>query len=121
MIHERDEAEYARTKRAIVLVLKKSRRYEPAIDDIYIDEIVRSTIQSRKIEVFLHTDTATEQTHVRVADIRVKLAKIIVTAMRELAISPRDRLVNQTQATVIEQIRDAILRGSKNEEQQPDQ
>lgn len=114
MAYDHDAAEYTRMKHALVNTLEKYGGYEPAVDEISIDQMLRSTIQSRKIDAFLNTDTATEYTYTRVIDSRVKLAKIIDTAMQQLAISRRDRLTNQTQTTLLRELKNTILREVKN-------
>ena len=106
-----DAAEYSRMRRELVETVEKLGGYEPAVDDIHIDMIVRHLIYLRKIEAFLNTETATEYTYASVADSKVKLEKIIENAIRELAISRRDRLTTQTQANLMAELREAMLRG----------
>jgi hypothetical protein len=56
----RDAAEYSRMRRELVETVEKLGGYEPAVDDIHIDIIVRHLIYLRKIEAFLNAETATE-------------------------------------------------------------
>jgi hypothetical protein len=49
-----------------------------------------------------------------VTDTKLKLSKIVEKAMRELALSRRDRLSNQSQAGIMTELREALLRGLKN-------
>jgi hypothetical protein len=109
-----DAAEYSRMRRELVETVEKLGGYEPAVDDIHIDIIVRHLIYLRKIEAFLNSETATEYTYASVADSKVKLEKIIENAIRELAISRRDRLTSQTQTTLMAELREAMLRGLRN-------
>ena len=111
---EKDAPEYERITRELAKVLKKLGGYEPAVDDLYIDEIARAVIYEKKIEIFLDADTATDYTYSRVTDSKVKLSKTIENAMRQLAINRRDRLAGQTQAGLMKELREAILRGLKS-------
>ena len=106
-----EAAEYSRMRRELVETVEKLGGYEPAVDDIHIDMIVRHLIYLRKIEAFLNMETATEYTYASVADSKVKLEKIIENAIRELAISRRDRLTSQTQTALMTELREAMLRG----------
>jgi hypothetical protein len=109
-----DAAEYSQMRRAIIETVEKLGGYEPAVDDIHVDMIVRHVIYLRKIETFLNSKTATEHTYASVADSKVKLEKIIENALRELAISRRDRLTSQTQTILMTELREAMLRGLRN-------
>jgi hypothetical protein len=109
-----DAAEYSRMRRELVETVEKLGGYEPAVDDIHIDIIVRHLIYLRKIEAFLNTEMATEYTYASVADSKAKLEKIIKNAIRELAISRRDRLTSQTQTILMTELREAMLRGLRN-------
>jgi len=110
-----DSVEYSRMRRNLIDTLQNLGGYEPAIDDILIDEIARIVIYSRKTETFLNSKTATEYTYSRVADIKVKFAKIVDNAVRQLAISRRDRLTTQTQSNLIAKIKETILQGLKDD------
>jgi hypothetical protein len=101
-------------RRELVETVEKLGGYEPAVDDIHIDMIVSHLIYLRKIEAFLNAETATEYTYASVADSKVKLEKIIENAIRELAISRRDRLTSQTQANLMTELREAMLRGLRD-------
>jgi hypothetical protein len=105
---KKDVPEYERTRYALVKVLEKAGGYEPAIDDILIDQIARTAIQAKNAEVFLDSKQSTVDTYSVVADSKLKFMKIIETSTRELALSRRDRLGKQTQTDVMEQIRQAI-------------
>jgi hypothetical protein len=115
-----DAAEYSRMRRELVETVEKLGGYEPAVDDIHIDIIVRHLIYLRKIEAFLNSETATEYTYASVADSKAKLEKIIENAIRELAISRRDRLTSQTQTTLMAELREAMLRGLSRNAGDPD-
>ena len=109
-----DAAEYSQMKHELIETVEKLGGYEPAVDDIHIDMIVRHVIYLRKIETFLNSKTATEYTYASVADSKVKLEKIIENAIRQLAISRRDRLTSQTQTILTTELREAMLRGLRN-------
>ncbi len=108
LLTKKDVPEYERTKNALVKVLEKAGGYEPAIDDILIDQIARSAIQAKNLEVFLDSKRSTVDTYSVVADSKLKLMKIIENLTRELALSRRDRLGKQTQSDIMEQISVAI-------------
>jgi hypothetical protein len=111
---EKDEPEYDRIRQELIKVLDKVGGYEPATDDLLIDQIARSAIYFRNSEVFLDSETATDYTYARVADTKLKFAKIIESAMHQLAISRRDRMGSQTQAGLMNELREAMMRGLKN-------
>jgi hypothetical protein len=113
-ILEKDTPEYRQIRRALIKVLERLGGYEPAADDIFIDEIARNTIYARNVELFLDAPTANEHTYAAVTDTKLKLAKIVENAMRELALSRRDRLGNRNQASMMTELREALLRGLKN-------
>jgi len=117
LLTKKDASEYERTKNALVKVLLKMGGYEPAIDDILIDQIARTAIQAKNLEVFLDSKHPTVNTYSIVADSKLKLIKIIENLTRELALSRRDRLGKQTQSTIIEQIRQALEEEQKHGEQ----
>ncbi len=108
LLTKKDIPEYERTRYALVKVLDKAGGYEPAIDDILIDQIARTAIQAKNLEVFLDSKQSTVDTYSVVADSKLKLMKIIENLTRELALSRRDRLGKQTQSDIITQIRQAI-------------
>jgi hypothetical protein len=108
LLTKKDVPEYERTRYKLVKVLEKAGGYEPAIDDILIDQIARTAIQAKNVEVFLDSKRPTVDTYSAVADSKLKLMKIIENATRELALSRRDRLGKQTQSTIMEQIMQAI-------------
>jgi hypothetical protein len=116
LLTKKDASEYERTKNALVKVLLKMGGYEPAIDDILIDQIARTAIQAKNLEVFLDSKQSTVNTYSIVADSKLKLIKIIENLTRELALSRRDRLGKQTQSTIIEQIRQALEEEQKHGE-----
>jgi hypothetical protein len=110
---KKDVPEYERTRYALVKVLEKAGGYEPAIDDILIDQIARTAIQAKNAEVFLDSKQSTVDTYAAVADSKLKFMKIIENATRELALSRRDRLGKQTQSDIMEQIIQAIGEAQK--------
>lgn len=111
---EKDTPEYDKIRRELIRVLERLGGYEPAADDIFVDQIARNAIYSRKIEFFLDAPTANEHTYAAVTDTKLKLSKIVEKAMQQLALSRRDRLSNQSQANVMTELREALLRGLKN-------
>lgn len=100
-------------KRELAEVLKRLGGYEPAVDDIYIDQIARAAVYSKRIEIFLDSDTATEYTHSRVTDSQLKLSKTIDNSIHELALSRRDRMGRQTEASLMNELKEAMLRALK--------
>lgn len=117
LLTEDERVEYERLKRELPEVLKKLGGYEPAVDDICIDQIAKATIYSRRVEIFLDSDTATEYTYSRVTDIKLKLWKTIDDAIRELAVSRRDRIAKETESGLMNELREAMLRELKRSEQ----
>lgn len=114
LLTKKDVPEYERTKNALVKVLEKAGGYEPAIDDILIDQIARTAIQAKNVEVFLDSKRPTVDTYSVVADSKLKLMKIIENLTRELALSRRDRLGKQTQSDIMEQIKQALEEAQKH-------
>ncbi len=117
LLTEKDVPEYERTRNALVKVLEKMGGYEPAIDDILVDQIARTAIQVRNVEIFLDSEQSTVDTYSIVADSKLKLMKIIENAYRELAISRRDRLGDQTESDLVKRLREVTQRGLKRGEQ----
>lgn len=113
LLSEKDVAEYERTRKELVKVLEKMGGYEPAVDDIHIDQIARIAIYAKRVEIFLDSNTANEDTYFRVTDTKLKLSKIIDNAMHQLALSRRDRMGKQTEASLMIELREAMLRGLK--------
>lgn len=113
LLTKKDVPEYERTKNALVKVLEKAGGYEPAIDDILIDQIARTAIQAKNVEVFLDSKRPTVDTYSVVADSKLKLMKIIENLTRELALSRRDRLGKETQSDVINELREITQQGLK--------
>jgi hypothetical protein len=114
LLTKKDVPEYERTRNALVKVLEKAGGYEPAIDDILIDQIARTAIQAKNVELYLDSKHSTVDTYSVVADSKLKLMKIIENATRELALSRRDRLGKQTQSDIMEQIKQAIGEAQKH-------
>jgi hypothetical protein len=85
-----------RARQRILLTEAEVRRVDFAVGDS------GALSRKRKIETFLNSDS------------KVKLEKIIENAIRELAISRRDRLTSQTQANLMTELREAVLRGLGN-------
>jgi hypothetical protein len=111
---EKDTLEYDQIRRELIKALERLGGYERAADDIFVDQIARNAIYSRKVEFFLDAPTANEHTYAAVTDTKLKLSRIVENAMRELALSWRDRLSNRNQANVMTELREALLRGMKN-------
>ena len=114
LLTKKDVPEYERTRYKLVKVLEKAGGYEPAIDDILIDQIAQTAIQAKNVEVFLDSKRPTVDTYSVVADSKLKLMKIIENATRELALSRRDRLGKQTQSDIMEQIKQALGEAQKH-------
>jgi hypothetical protein len=110
---EKDVPEYERTRNGLVKVLEKVGGYEPAVDDILVDQIARTEIQVRNVEIFLDSEQSTVDTYSIVADSKLKLMKIIDNAIHGLALSRRDRLGNQTESSLMRMIKEELLRGKK--------
>lgn len=108
-----DQPEFERLRKGIIEVLNKFGGYLPAIDDILVEQIASCTIYWKNAEVFLDAQTATEHTYARIADTKMKFQKMIEAAMRELALSRRDRLSQQGQTEFTSQLRGAILKAQK--------
>lgn len=117
LITEKDRAGYERTTRELAKVLKRLGGYEPIVDDIFIDQIARCAAYSNRVEVFLDSDTATEYTYSRVIDTKLKLSKTIENAMHQLALNRLDRLGKQTEASLVNEFKEALIRGMKRAKQ----
>ena len=109
-----DEPECERIKSELMKTLRKLGGYEPAVDDIYIDEIARTSIYLKHLEVFLDDENATYTTYQHVTDSRLKMRKTIDDAMNQLAITRRQRLANKTEGDIREELKQALLRGLKH-------
>ncbi len=112
-----DVAEYERTRSEIIKVLEKMGGYEPAIDDIYVAQIARTTIYLRIIEVFVDSNLATEDTYSSVTDSKLKMAKMIQNAISQLALSRSDRIGKQTQSGLMNELREKLEWTLKNGKQ----
>lgn len=106
-----DALEYFRIRNGLIEVLERVGGYEPAIDNIHIDTIARNIIFQRKADTFLTSDKANEYTFVSVADAKVKFAKIIDNALNHLAISRRNRFDNRTEASLMTELKEIVMRG----------
>ncbi len=113
LLTQKDVAEYERTKSGLLKVLEKLGGYEPAVDDIHIDQIARNLIYLNKVEFYLDSEHSTEDTYAVVADSKLKLMKMIDNAIRELALSRRDRLDKQSEAGLERTMREEFLRVMK--------
>jgi hypothetical protein len=111
---EKDRPEYVQIRRELIKVLERLGGYEPAADDIFVDEIARTAMYARKVEFFLDAPTANEHTYAAVTDTKLKLSKIVENSMRELALTRRYRLDNRKQVSIVTELREALLRGLKN-------
>jgi len=117
LLTKKDEPEYNQIRNELVKVLQKVGGYEPSVDDIHIDQIARIVVYAKKVEFYLDSDSATVDTYFRVTDIKLKQSKMIDNAIHQLAISRRDRLGNQTEGELMNELREAMLRGLKPAEQ----
>ncbi len=117
LLTEKDALEYDRIKDGRVTVLEKLGGYEPAVDDIHVDMIARALIYAKKSEAYLDSETTSADYYVIVADIKLKLAKIIDNAIQALAVSRRDRIGKQTEASLKREMKEAFLKVMKLREQ----
>lgn len=110
LLKEKDLAEYERTRSEIIKVLERHGGYEPAIDDLYVSQIATTAIYLKRIEYFVDSDLATEDTYSSVTDTKLKMGKIIENAVRQLALSRRDRISKQNQSSLMNELREEIKR-----------
>jgi hypothetical protein len=118
LLTEKDAAEYERIRSGIINVLETMGGYEPAIDDLPIEQIARTTIYLRKIESFVDAPQATSDTYSSVTDSKLKMAKMIENAIRQLALGRRDRLGRQAQSSLENELKEATLRAVKKNAEQ---
>jgi len=116
-LQRKDAGEYERIRSELVNVLERMGGYEPAVDNIHIDQIARTAIYARKVEVFLDSAQATANTYSRVTDTKLKLSKIIDNAFHQLALTRRDRIGEQTESSLENELREAMLRALKTAQQ----
>ena len=108
-----DIPEIERITKGIIKVLKKSGRYEPEVDDIWVNRIAQCTFYLKKTEYFLDAPTATEHTYSRITEIQTKWQNMIEHAMEQLALSRRDRMETQGEADLKRRLREEIEKASK--------
>ena len=113
LLTKKDASEYNRIRDELVKVLERMGGYEPAVDDKYIDRIARLTIYTNKVEMYIDSNNATVDTYVKVTDIKLKQSKMLDMAINQLAIARRDRLGKQTESSLMNELREAMLRGMK--------
>ena len=111
LLTRKDSLEYQRTRGELVKVLEKIGGYEPAVDNIYVDQIARTAVYAARVEIFLDSDGADVETYSRVTAAKLKFSKIIDNAIHQLALSRRDRMGKQTQANLEKVLQEALLRG----------
>jgi hypothetical protein len=117
LLTKKDQPEYERIRNELVKALQKMGGYEPAVDDLYIDQIAGIAVYAKKVEIYLDADTATEDTYFRVTDTKLKQSKMIDNAIHQLALARRDRLGKQTESSIMNQLRQAVMRKLKPAEQ----
>ena len=105
-----DAQEYFRIRSGLIELLEERGGYEPAIHDLFLDQVARHTIFLKRSDMFLLSDKASEHTFVSVADAKVKFAKIIDNALNKLGLSQQNRLTDQTEAGLTE-LREVVMRG----------
>ncbi len=110
LLKEKDLAEYERTRSEIIKVLDKMGGYVPAVDDIFVAQIATTAIYLKRIDFFVDSELATSDTYASVTDTKLKMGKIIENAIRQLALSRRDRVGNQTEASLTNQLREELER-----------
>jgi len=113
LLTKKDASEYNRIRGELVKVLERMGGYEPAVDDKYIDRIARLTIYTNKVEMYIDSNNATVDTYVKVTDIKLKQSKMLDMAINQLALARRDRLGKQTESSLMNELREAMLRGMK--------
>ena len=113
LLTKKDASEYNRIRDELVKVLERMGGYEPAVDDKYIDRIARLTIYTNKVEMYIDSNNATVDTYVKVTDIKLKQSKMLDMAINQLALARRDRLGKQTESSLMNELREAMLRGMK--------
>ena len=112
-----DQPQHEKIRKGLIKVLKKFGGYEPAVDDLHIEQIATSAIYSKKTEHFLDSANATEITYSRIIDSKLKLQKMIETALHQLALNRRDRLGQNRELDLMRQLREAIQNAVKDERQ----
>ena len=117
LLTKKDEPEYSRIKKELVEALQRMGGYEPAFDDLHIDQIARIAIYAKRVEVYLDSGHATVDTYFRVTDTKLKFSKMINDAIHELAVARRDRIGRQTESSLMNELREAMLRGLETKEQ----
>ena len=110
-----DEPEHNRIRKGLIKVLKKFGGYEPAVDDFHIEQIASSAIYSKKTERFLDAANANEITYSRIIDSKLKLQKMIESALHQLALNRRDRVGQNKELDLMKQLREAIQNAVKDE------
>ena len=118
LLTKKDASEYNRIRDELVKVLERMGGYEPAVDDKYIDRIARLTIYTNKVEMYIDSNNATVDTYVKVTDIKLKQSKMLDMAINQLALARRDRLGKQTESSLMDELREAMLRGMKSTAEQ---
>ena len=113
LLTKKDASEYNRIRDELVKVLERMGGYEPAVDDKYIDRIARLTIYTNKVEMYIDSNNATVDTYVKVTDIKLKQSKMLDMAINQLALARRDRLGKQTESSLMNELKEAMLRGMK--------
>ena len=107
-LQRKDAAEYEKIRTEIVNVLEKTGGYEPAVDNLYIDRIASTAIYARKLETFLDSSQATARTYAQVTDTKLKLSKIIDSAMHQLALTRRDRIGKETESNFVNELKQGM-------------
>lgn len=110
-----DQPQYEKIRKGLIKVLRKFGGYEPAVDDIHIEQIASSAIYSKKTEHFLDAANANEITYSRIIDSKLKLQKMIESAMHQLALNRRDRVGQNRELDLMKQLREAIQNAVKDE------
>jgi hypothetical protein len=103
-----DALQYTRITTALIEILKKNQNYEEIIDEILVDQLTRAYIQLRNADSFLSQGKPTEDTYTSIADAKTKLSKIMNENINQLGVSRRNRLHNEPQADIMNQIKETI-------------
>jgi hypothetical protein len=108
------EPEEKRLRNGIIALLQKFGGYEPAVDDILVNEIASCTIYWKKLEALLDAPTATPQTYSHIADAKIKFQKMAESALEKLALTRRDRIGQQGASDLESQLREARLKAKQD-------
>jgi hypothetical protein len=114
LLTEKDATEFETIKTGLIAKLKKLGSYEPEIDDLHIEAIAKATVYMRHSEALLDSKNAGEETYSRVSDAQAKMRKMIENALRELAVTRRERILSESGKATQNEFTKALLEALKN-------